>query len=139
MTRLLVLASIVLVGSCGPGPGEPDGGGALDGGIDTDAPDAMAPDAVATDAVATDAAACSGEGHFECAGTTRMCCGGVWRAFTDGPCWPPDGGAPDCADGPAPGCPCTEEGVVECRSFRTSVTCTGGVWTEMPGVACCFF
>jgi hypothetical protein len=139
MRRVAVVAFTVLsIAACGPGSHEIDGGG-VDAGED---------DASVTDASAGDASLCADveEGRFECSGFGRQCCGGSWHYFSDGPCWSgPDAGGvdastPDCTASPdVPGCPCTAGAADVCRSFRTSLRCTDGVWAERIGVACCFF
>jgi hypothetical protein len=125
----------------------------LDGGVDDDVPAMDAPIEDDTPSPAedvreagVDADSCEGyeQGYTICPGDTRMCCGGTWWHFVDGPCLPGidaggtgDAGGPCAIDPHAAGCPCDVEGDVYCTVSSWRMECTGGVWTNRLHIACC--
>lgn len=131
-TLLTLILAAALVACGGRTPGEADGGldawsAPADGGNDA-------------------GASCEGtaEGAYICS-PSMQCCGGVWRSFVDGPCFPHDAGAagvdagpPDCTGDPVrAGCACTDGTPDQCVAFSDSLRCVGGTWTTLSGISCC--
>lgn len=141
MARMMVIGWLLI--GCGGSHG-------LDGGMGDGAPEMDAPfegdgpgSAEDVGEAEADADSCAGyeQGYTICPGDTRMCCGGTWWHFRDGPCWAPvsgrDAGPPCLADPHAAGCPCDTEGDIYCTPFTWRMECAGGVWTHRLHIACC--
>lgn len=122
-----MFAMALFASGCGPSGGSLDGGPGDGGGDTVDLGDAHPV-----------GAACSDEGRYLCEAATYQCCDGVWISYIDGPCWPVDGGTPDCATYPTTrGCPCTAGSASMCVLYQPLLECVGGVWTSSGTHACC--